>query len=473
MQKVMAAFAAIFLSGLAYYFTTGFYATWWLAWFSPIPLLLYGFRYSLKNTLIVAFFAGLIGNANTFYYLSTFLPIKLQIMGCLSGAISLCLLFGLSRLLMRHVLPCLMIFVFPVLSVLFEFITSLSSSGALASYSYSQMGFLPAIQMAVITGYYGVTFVLALFASSLSVAIYYRQSIRPYIASLIFALILIIACLSFGYYRVATWQPVASLKVAMLADPENIGDLMRKDRVNAFAISRMYANSIQHLKARGISLIVLPEKNIKVTRTTRGLVQLQFSAMAKMAQAYLVVGIDDVGDKPKRNIAWVFNPSGRLLDTYDKEHMLPGPESGYRIGGDLLVFNVRGYKVGVIICKDADFVSPAIRYSQQGINLLVVPALDFNIDAWLHSRPAMMRAVEGNYSLVRVAQWGLLLSTTPVGRVLAYLHTNDQASSVLIRHVPLGRGRSVFSQEPTWFVWLMLAIFLLLLVSVFFKRRAH
>ena len=471
MQRYSYAIAAILLSGFAYFFTTGFYAVWWLAWLAPVPLLLYSLRFSLKSTLLVAFLSGLIGNANTFYYLSTFLPVKLQVLGWLSGALSLCLLFALSKLLMRYAARSLAIFAFPILSVLFEYITSFSSSGALSSYAYSQMSFIPAIQIASLTGYYGVTFLLSLFAAGLSIAIYYRQSIRPYFVSLVVVIILVIGCLCFGFYRVATWQPSGSLKVAMVAEPENVQNLMRKDKANALALSHRYANSINRQKGKGVSLVVLPEKNIKVTQATRALVQTQFSAIAKNVQAYLVVGIDELSEKQKRNIAWVFNPQGQLLGTYDKEHMLPGPESGYRMGKNLLVFNVHGYKVGVIICKDGDFVSPAIRYSQEGINLLVVPALDFNIDAWLHSRPAMMRAIEGNYSLVRVAQWGLLLSMTPIGEVIGHLHTNDKTPSILISDVPLGQGNSVFSARLNWFVGLMGLLLVVMLISIVLRRE--
>ena len=471
MQRLSYAIAAILLSGFAYFFTTGFYAVWWLAWLAPIPLLLYSLRFSLKSTLLVAFLAGLIANASTFYYLSTFLPVKLQTMGWLSGAASLCLLFSLNKVLIRYSPRCLSILAFPVLSVLLEYSASFSSAGALSSYSYSQMSFLPAIQIASITGYYGVTFLLSLFASGLSITIHYRTSIRPYKASLAFASVLIIICLCFGFYRTASWKPVGSLKVAMIAEPESVQNLMRKDMTNALALTKQYADSINQLKGKGVSLMVLPEKNIKVTRATRVLVQSKFSSMAHRAKAYLVVGIDDLSEKQKRNIAWVFNPKGQLLGTYDKEHMLPGPESGYRIGKDLLIFTIHGYKIGVIICKDADFVSPAIQYSQQGINLLVVPALDFNIDAWLHSRPAMMRALEGNYSLVRVAQWGLLLAMAPDGNLIGDLHTSDKAPSILIRDVPLGDGHSVFSHQPNWFIWLMGLLLALMPISTAFKRK--
>jgi apolipoprotein N-acyltransferase len=35
---------------------------------------------------------------------------------------------------------------------------------------------------------------------------------------------------------------------------------------------------------------------------------------------------------------------------------------------------------GVEICKDMDFVHPALNYSQQGINIMFVPALNFHDD---------------------------------------------------------------------------------------------
>lgn len=55
------ALGTILLSSIGYFFTTGFYPVWWLAWFAPIPILLYALRFSFKSTLIVAFLVGLIG----------------------------------------------------------------------------------------------------------------------------------------------------------------------------------------------------------------------------------------------------------------------------------------------------------------------------------------------------------------------------------------------------------------------------
>ena len=63
--------------------------------------------------------------------------------------------------------------------------------------------------------------------------------------------------------------------------------------------------------------------------------------------------------------------------------------------------------VGVAICKDLDFPPLGREYGNRGVGLLFVPAWDFNVDGWYHSRMAIMRGVESGFSIARVAKQGL------------------------------------------------------------------
>ena len=115
------------------------------------------------------------------------------------------------------------------------------------------------------------------------------------------------------------------------------------------------------------------------------------------------------------NAALIFGPDGSLLQSYRKHHLLPPYENRYTPGKDLALLDVgEANHAGIAICKDMDFVQPAKEYSRQGVGILFVPALDFHDDGWLHARVAIMRGVEGNYSVARAAQWGLLTAQTAI-----------------------------------------------------------
>ena len=47
-------------------------------------------------------------------------------------------------------------------------------------------------------------------------------------------------------------------------------------------------------------------------------------------------------------------------------------------------------------------------YSRLGVDAMLVPAYDFDRDAWSHASMAVLRGVEGGFSVVRAARDGLL-----------------------------------------------------------------
>jgi apolipoprotein N-acyltransferase len=57
----------------------------------------------------------------------------------------------------------------------------------------------------------------------------------------------------------------------------------------------------------------------------------------------------------------------------------------------------------MLICKDMDFPAQTRVYGTRHIDLILVPAWDFTVDAWLHS----FRCVESGFAMVRIAKKGV------------------------------------------------------------------
>jgi len=66
-----------------------------------------------------------------------------------------------------------------------------------------------------------------------------------------------------------------------------------------------------------------------------------------------------------------------------------------------------------------DFPKLSREYASDGADLMLVHAWDFNVDRWLHSRMAVLRAVENGSALARSARNGLLTLSDNRGRILA------------------------------------------------------
>jgi apolipoprotein N-acyltransferase len=96
------------------------------------------------------------------------------------------------------------------------------------------------------------------------------------------------------------------------------------------------------------------------------------------------------------------------------------------------------------------------RRAQAGVGLLLVPAWDFSKDGWLHSRMAVLRGVEGGYTVARAASRGRLTVSDPYGRILAE-RTSDSGPEVLLSAVaPIGPAHTFYSRAGDWFAWLCL-----------------
>jgi len=160
---------------------------------------------------------------------------------------------------------------------------------------------------------------------------------------------------------------------------------------------------VARLAAAGAQVIVLPEKFVGVTPADSDAIQQVFSEAARAGRVRLVAGFNRFRGAPPRNEAVVFAPDGHVILQYEKHSMLPGPETGYGIGGAPGLFPASGAQWGVAICKDMDYPSWLRGYGQRGVRILAVPAWDFTIDGRLHSRMALVRGVEEGFTMARSA----------------------------------------------------------------------
>lgn len=456
---------AVALSAIAFYFSTGFNHIWWAAWIAPIPVLFVAFRGGRPEAWVAPFVAYLLGIFHIARYLhfvlgwtqAILMPI---LMAC---AFTGCVLF--ARATIRQLPPGIAVFAFPVAWTSYEFLVSLvSPHGTFFNYAYSQMDALPVIQIASVTGIWGVSFVIMLAASIL--AMWRRQA---EISGLI-----VLVILGFGMWRLD--RPAKPTRTAGLitADAYFTKSWNAQDPAQAIAIANEWADRIQSVAQQGATIVVLPEKFLAITLADQQQVYAVFGRAARTTRTTVVAGLNFVGIHPPRNIAAVFSPNGQPVIIYDKHHMLQGPETPYAPGNEIGLFNAAASNWGVEICKDMDYPVWSRQYGRQDIPFLAVPAWDFVMDAWLHDRMAVMRGVENGFSIVRVAQQGLLTISDAYGRILAERMAYAAPVVELVRPVPAGPGETFYSRYGDWFGWLSLAaLFSLITARIRLKNTAQ
>lgn len=206
--------------------------------------------------------------------------------------------------------------------------------------------------------------------------------------------------------------------------------------------------AIETAAEQGASVIVLPEKLFQLDSAQVPTLLADAAQLAVGHDVTLVLGIDE-RDTVAYNRAYLISPDG-TAHSYDKHHMIPGFESHFTTGTDVVTHQIDGATAGVLICKDLDFPT-TVRHAGAQTAMLLVPAWDFIDDAWFHSRIAVLRGVENGVSVVRAARRGYLTLSDPTGRILVEAPSGpgiDSATAPSGTQMVLGRVPNA-TGEPT------------------------
>ncbi len=464
-RRILAALLVIACTSTLVYFGNGLNPLWPLLWFAALPVLVFAARNSWWAAALTAFTSWLIGCLNMHHY---FTLLQIPWLGVCSF---IALVFTAAVLLFRALLlrgaAWSALVAFPSAWVSFEYILNRTTSGGTAgSLSYSQLHFLPFLQLASLTGPWGMSFLLLLFSSTLAIGLHLcrtapRQAFRVVVAGLgVIALVLI-----FGAVRLAQPSPMPMEKVGLIASDTSANVDVASAGADTQRLFREYAVAALNLAAQGAQIIVLPEKlGVAVTPDT-GAVDDLFQSLADKTGATIVVGLVHVSSPLKYNEARVYTPNAAVL-SYEKHHLLPPFESNLTPGTSLTILHTPSDPWGVAICKDMDFTGLSRQYGKAGAGLMLVPGWDFNLDRAWHGHIAIMRGVEDGFSIVRAAKNGYLTVTDNRGRILAETRSDSASFATLLAEVPTVHDTTLYLLLGDWFAWLSLAMLSFTLVRL-------
>jgi apolipoprotein N-acyltransferase len=469
--------AALIASLAGFYLGTGLHPLWPLLWIAPVPLLILAPRVSHKIAFASAFIAFAGGSLNEWHYAHSLIhmPAQILILFLFVPAI----VFALGLLLYRGFglrgMPVAASLALPSLWVAYEYLSALASPhSTFGNLGYTQITFLPFIQLASLTGIWGLSFFVFLFGSTASVLLRstFPAHARRNVA--LVAALLYLAIFSYGIWRLNNAPNAPTVRVALAAS-DTRDNLIATNPETSFSLLERYAGQVPALAAGGAKIIIFPEHTAIVTddagpNTVRD-VDALFVSAAAANEAFILIGVDRATANAHYNEARFYSPTG-LAATYHKQHLLPPFENVFTPGSELTTLGQPSGLWGLAICKDMDFPHLAREYGKLGVGLLLVPAWDFNADGWLHGRMAILRGVESGFSIARSAKQGILAVSDDRGRVLAQrATTTDTPFVTLVADAPVGHTATLYSRLGDWFANLNLALFGCLLVFSFVPLR--
>ncbi len=441
--------AALFLVG------DGMNPIWPVMWIAPIPVLLLAAETtSWWVAAGAAALSMLLGSLPMLHYLHYVL--HLPVTAWLIPFSIASLLFAVGVLLFRGLLHRGAAFsamiALPAFWSVSEYLASFApANGTAGSLAYTQERFLPILQVASLTGPWGITFLLLLFPSAVVSGLYLRRRRLPQAAHVVgLALAVLAGAVLFGAIRLAVPNSQQDVKVGLL-DTDTV--VFADEAPEMQKLIKGYAEQAERLARQGTKIVLMPEKTGLLLDSDTKIMDPVLQSVADRTGATLVIGVLHVVARDSFNEARIYTPD-QPIATYDKQHMLPPFESKLTPGTSLALLSKPALPIGVAICKDMDFIHPALNYGRSGIDLLLDPAWDFNVDRTWHGHIAIMRGVEGGYAIAHAAKDGFLTVTDDRGRILGEVRTNSGPFASLLIDVPMRHDQTVFDRYGTWFPWM-------------------
>ena len=273
----------------------------------------------------------------------------------------------------------------------------------------------------------------------------------------------LLAVLLWGEYRLLT-TPVAgeSVRVAGItpaaALKRELAEAMEAatsptDDAGVYEIAARYNEDLLERSARearaGSRLIVWSETAARVTNTSEHDFLRRAQQLAREHEVLLVMGVGvwNPDARPAfENKLVAIRPDGSIAWEFHKARPIAGAESALIEGGPntIAMLDTKHGRIGAAICHDLDFPGLLRAAGRSRADILLGPSSDWSAIATMHSRMAMMRAVENGFSLFRPAENGLSVASDPLGRVLASFPDTGDGDGILVAQLPVAGTKTVY-----------------------------
>ena len=462
---------AAITSAALFYFGTGLHPIWWMLWLAPVPVLAIAPRLHGSAAFFLGAIVWLIGEMNQWKYVTHAieLPPHITILYFVVPAV----VFGFGVLFVRGFTRRGSLFLaalaFPVYWVAYEYLTAIASPHSTwGNLAYTQANCLPLIQIASVTGLWGISFIVLLFAGAVAALLSGTGNLSRRSALALAVGFLICVVLLFGGWRLQANPSPKSVDVTLIAKDTPMSVYLGSEE-QALELLGEYAAEVRRIAPDGTQVVVLPEKIGRVSESNLVEVDALFSSAASAIHAAIDLGLVRKTPSGAFNSSRFYSADERLEANYDKHHLIPGVEPE-KPGHKRALLDEPSGRWGLQICKDMDFPKLSREYAAEGAELLLVPAWDFNIDRWLHARMAVLRAVENGFALARSARNGLLTLSDNRGRIIAEVATVPGRFVSTSGKVNVTREETFYTRVGDWLGWLCVAMFVILLAFQLLTR---
>ncbi|MCL6520296.1 MAG: apolipoprotein N-acyltransferase [Armatimonadetes bacterium] len=473
---------ACFLSGVALSLAFPRANQHWLAWIALSPLMYFACNSKLRVSLVCGFAFGFGFFASHLYWILIFGKLPWALLAIFQSLFVL-LWAVLANILGRPLGEWGRLFLLPALWVCTEWFRSIGMMGfTWGDIGYSQHSFLPFIQIAAITGVWGVSFLVALVNSWLA-------NVKLLRAQAVIVAVVLAAVLAYGAIILQTGE-TSSKKLRAAAVQGNIDQDVPQDYLYIERTLRTYRELTRQVSREGARLIVWPETAVPGNPATDYYLQAFLSTLAADSNTYLLVGAHNEDEDGKCfNCGFLIAPGRGIVGKYAKVHLVPFGEfvparkylpflSYYRVtpvdlspGPGFNILTGGPHKLGLAICFESIFPEISRKLVSAGAEVLCV----ITNDAWFkqtaaaeqHAVKSVFRAIENRRYLIRAASTGVSCIIDPRGRILAKKGIFEPGA--IIADVNPIDKKTFYTRMGDWFVYFCFGITIVFGFFVLFR----
>lgn len=346
--------------------------------------------------------------------------------------------------------------VFPATRVGMEYaLANINPLGGLVStLGYSQFEATALIQIAAITGVYGVSFLIALVAAAGAELATGRApgAGRRTAAVLGIIALLVVA----GQVRLVNAQQsvTPTITVAGISPDPVLFAAANNSATLEQALSyypQIKASMLEATRAQaaaGASIVVWAEHALWPRPEQVPALIAEVRQIALEHQVDILVAYGHLGPAGTTvNRAVLVRADGSIGWEYDKRRPIPGVEAFDRTDTEPPTAQIAGALVSTAICFDTDFPETTRPSGRAGVDLLLSPTLDWAGIEIFHQQGVTFRAVENGFWVVRQASQGHAQVIDPYGQRTALVVQQPETQQIMVAEVGTqGTG--------TWYPWL-------------------
>lgn len=391
-----------------------------------------------------------------------------------------------DRLLSPRLGGFLATLVYPLAVTSMDYIGAMTNpQGSIGGQAYGQNGDLMLMQLASITGMWGIVFLVNWFGAIVNWGwerSFEWKEIRRGMA--LYAAILIAVMIYGGARLEFARQPTHTIRMHGITEVDMRQELERIHQAQAVSwddyrqvtaeLREPYLEGTLREAQNGAQLVHWPEMAVFLPEEDEAGFLQRAAEIARQEKIYISMGLVTAYNDGRRavNKLVVLDPNGENI----LEHHKYGgaAQEGFQPGDGIYktVETPFGTLSG-IVCNDTDHQEMVSQAGRNGTDILLSPTLEYRGIDPIHATMAAYRAIENGITIVRQADNGLSVVIDPYGRTVASMDHFTSGERVLVAQVPVGRVATLYPYTPDLFAWLAILGFVTIaIVAIVQGRRA-